>query len=67
VVQFVKLAFKRGDARRAPGHRQRVVGHALDLAHNEGKHSVGKQRGQERQRIEKRGPCTCIPSTNLYH
>jgi hypothetical protein len=23
-------------------HGQRIIGHSLDLAHNEGKHSVGK-------------------------
>ena len=36
-------------ARHALGHGQRVIRHALDLAHDEGKHSVGKQRGQQRQ------------------
>jgi hypothetical protein len=50
-VQLVQLAFQRSNARRALSHRQRVVAHALDLAHDEGKHSVGKQRGQQRQRI----------------
>jgi len=40
-----------GNTRRALGYRQRVVGHALDFAHDETEHSVGKQRGQQRQRI----------------
>jgi len=44
-------ALQRGDARRTLGHRQRVVGPPLNLAHDEGKHSIGKQRGQQGQRI----------------
>jgi hypothetical protein len=32
-VQLVQLELQRGDARRALGHRQRVIGHPLDLAH----------------------------------
>jgi hypothetical protein len=40
-VQLVEFAFQHHDARRALGHRQRVIGHPLDLAHDEGKHSVG--------------------------
>jgi hypothetical protein len=50
-VQIVQGALHRRDARRALGHWQRVIGHALDLAHDERKHPVGKQRGQQRQRI----------------
>jgi hypothetical protein len=41
--------FQRSDARRALGHWQRVVGHALDLAHDEGRHSIGKERGHQGQ------------------
>ena len=28
-------------------HRQRVIGHALDLGHDEAEHAVGKQRGHQ--------------------
>jgi hypothetical protein len=50
-VQLVQLALQSGDARRSLGHRQRVVGQALDLGHHEAEHSVGEQRSQQRQRI----------------
>jgi len=50
-VQLAQLALERGDAPGALRHGQRIVGHSLDLAHNEGKHSVRKQRGEQRQRI----------------
>jgi len=50
-VQLVQLALERGDAGRALRHRQRVIGRPLNLAHDEGKYSVGEQRGQQGQRI----------------
>jgi hypothetical protein len=50
-VQLVQLALQHGDARRALSYRQRIVRHALHLRHDEAEHSVGKQRGKQRQRI----------------
>jgi hypothetical protein len=50
-VQLVQLSLQRSDARRSLAHRQRIVGHALDLGHHEVEHAVREQRGDQCQRI----------------
>jgi hypothetical protein len=54
-TQLLEFALQRGDARRALGHRQRVIGHPLDLAHDEGKHSVAASYTDRVLRGEKPG------------
>jgi hypothetical protein len=47
----VQLVQQRGDARRPLGYRQRVIRHAIDLAHDEAEHGVGEQGGDQCQGI----------------
>jgi hypothetical protein len=46
-VQLLQLPLHGGNARQSLGHRQGVIGHPLDLGHDEAEHAVGEQGGEQ--------------------